>query len=111
MPFNSLGIVNCCHMRKASVTHLVNGVLDHFERCAARFDANKFFGRRSGARKPVLVGWSLGGTVISNYLAAHGDSGIGGAVYVDGVIELAPEQITPHPKVYRDIVSADLNPP
>lgn len=60
------------------------------------------------ARKPVLVGWSLGGAVISNYLAAYGDAGIGGAVYVDGVIELAADQITPHPEVYRDVISPDL---
>lgn len=62
----------------------------------------------SHAQKPVLVGWSLGGAVISNYLAAYGDSAIAGAVYVDGVIELAPSQITPHPEVYRDLISADL---
>jgi len=60
------------------------------------------------ARKPVLVGWSLGGAVISNYLAAYGDAGIAGAVYVDGVIELAADQITPHPEVYRDVISPDL---
>lgn len=60
------------------------------------------------ARKPVLAGWSLGGAVISNYLAAYGDAGIGGAVYVDGVIELAGDQITPHPEVYRDVTSPDL---
>lgn len=60
------------------------------------------------ARKPVLAGWSLGGAVISNYLAAYGDAGIGGAVYVDGVIELAADQITPHPEVYRDVISPDL---
>jgi len=62
----------------------------------------------TGARRPVLVGWSLGGVVISNYLAAHGDRGIGGAVYVDGVIELGhPQQIKPHPAVYRDL-NADV---
>ncbi|WP_409014783.1 alpha/beta fold hydrolase [Caballeronia sp. LP006] len=62
----------------------------------------------SHARKPVLVGWSLGGAVISNYLAAYGDGKIAGAVYVDGVIELTPEQIVAHPDVYRDMTSADL---
>lgn len=63
----------------------------------------------TGAHKPVLVGWSLGGVVISNYLAAHGDSRIGGAVYVDGVIELGhPEQIAPHPAIYRDLNAGDL---
>ena len=63
----------------------------------------------TGARRPVLVGWSLGGVVISNYLAAHGDRGIGGAVYVDGVIELGhPQQIKPHPAVYRDLNASVL---
>ncbi|GLU31753.1 alpha/beta hydrolase [Trinickia caryophylli] len=60
------------------------------------------------ARNPVLVGWSLGGAVISNYLAAYGDDRIAGAVYVDGVIELKPEQITAHPQLYRDLISPDL---
>lgn len=60
------------------------------------------------ARRPVLVGWSLGGAVISNYLAAYGDGAIGGAVYVDGVIELKPEQLVAHPDVYRDMVAEDL---
>ncbi|WCE05353.1 alpha/beta hydrolase [Pseudoxanthomonas sp. JBR18] len=60
------------------------------------------------ARRPILVGWSLGGAVLSNYLAAYGDRAIGGAVYVDGVIELKPEQLVPHPDVYRDMVAPDL---
>jgi non-heme chloroperoxidase len=60
------------------------------------------------ARKPVLVGWSLGGVVISNYLATTGDSRIAGAVYVDGVIEMKPEQIVAHPEMYRDLNSNDL---
>ncbi|MBA1275711.1 alpha/beta fold hydrolase [Stutzerimonas azotifigens] len=60
------------------------------------------------ARRPVLVGWSLGGAVISNYLARHGDDDIAGAVYVNGVIELSPEQIVAHPELYRDLNSADL---
>lgn len=62
----------------------------------------------SHARRPVLVGWSLGGVVISNYLAAFGDGGIAGAVYVDGVIELKPELLVAHPDVYRDMIAADL---
>lgn len=60
------------------------------------------------ADRPVLVGWSLGGAVISNYLSAYGDGKIAGAVYVNGVIEFAPEQIRPHPAVYRDLKSLDL---
>lgn len=62
----------------------------------------------SHAKRPVLVGWSLGGVVISNYLAAYGDRGIAGGVYVDGVVELAPGQIVGHPDVYRDMTSPDL---
>jgi pimeloyl-ACP methyl ester carboxylesterase len=60
------------------------------------------------ATKPVLVGWSLGAAVITNYLAAYGDGGIAGAVYVGGVIELEPAQITAHPALYRDLSSPDL---
>lgn len=64
----------------------------------------------AGARadKPVLVGWSLGGAVISNYLAAHGDAAVAGAVYVNGVIELNAALIPPHPAVYRDLNARDL---
>ncbi|MEW6339126.1 MAG: alpha/beta hydrolase [Pseudomonadota bacterium] len=62
----------------------------------------------SHARRPVLVGWSLGGAVISNYLAAYGDGQIAGALYVDGVIELKADQIVAHPAVYRDMISPDL---
>ena len=62
----------------------------------------------SHARNPVLVGWSLGGVVISNYLAAFGDGAIAGAVYVDGVIELRPELLVAHPDVYGDMIAADL---
>lgn len=61
------------------------------------------------AHNPVLVGWSLGGAVISNYLAAYGDKQIAGAVYVDGVIELKPDQIVAHPQIYSDMMSADLS--
>ncbi len=60
------------------------------------------------AEGAVLVGWSLGGVVISNYLAAYGDAGIRGAVYVDGVVELNADQITSHPAVYKDMISSDL---
>ncbi|WP_459615785.1 alpha/beta fold hydrolase [Bordetella sp. 2513F-2] len=62
----------------------------------------------TGARQPVLVGWSLGAAVISNYLAAHGEERIGGALYVGGVVELEPSLIVPHPAVYRDLNADDL---
>jgi pimeloyl-ACP methyl ester carboxylesterase len=62
----------------------------------------------SHASRPVLVGWSLGGAVITNYLATSGDRQIAGALYVDGVIELKPDQIVAHPQIYRDLNSPDL---
>lgn len=64
--------------------------------------------KATAARQAVLVGWSLGGVVISNYLAAYGDTGIGGAMYVDGVIELSAALITPHPQVYANLASDNL---
>lgn len=62
----------------------------------------------SGAKRPVLVGWSLGAAVATNYLAAFGDAQIAGAVYVGGVIELEPDLIVSHPEIYRDLASGDL---
>ncbi|MCW2293224.1 pimeloyl-ACP methyl ester carboxylesterase [Pseudomonas sp. BIGb0408] len=62
----------------------------------------------TGAKRPVLVGWSLGGLVMSDYLAAYGDTKIGGAVYVNAVIELNEKLITPHPEVYAGLASDDL---
>lgn len=64
--------------------------------------------KATGVRHPVVVGWSLGAAVTTNYLAAYGDAQIAGAVYVGGVIELDPKQIAPHPALYRDMVSPDL---
>ncbi|PKV11332.1 alpha/beta fold hydrolase [Xanthomonas prunicola] len=62
----------------------------------------------ASARDAVVVGWSLGGAVISNYLSHYGDTGLAGVVYVDGVIELRAEQLGAHPAIYRDLVSPDL---
>lgn len=62
----------------------------------------------SNAHNPVLVGWFLGAAVITNYLAAHGDVRIAGALYVGGVIELHPDQIVAHPEVYQGLGSPNL---
>jgi pimeloyl-ACP methyl ester carboxylesterase len=64
--------------------------------------------KSTGSNHPVLVGWSLGGVVISNYLAAYGDADIDGVMYVDGVVELDATLITPHPSVYAGLASGDL---
>ena len=39
----------------------------------------------SGVRRPTLVGWSLGGRVIGDYVARHGASAIAGANLVNAV--------------------------
>jgi len=62
----------------------------------------------SQARQPVVVGWSLGAAVTTNYLATYGDDKLAGIVYVGGVIELKPDQIASHPRVYSGMASADL---
>lgn len=62
---------------------------------------------QSHANKPLLVGWSLGGAVITNYLAAYGDGNISGAIYVDGVVELNPTLIPAH-EVYGAMTASDL---
>ncbi|MGY5956765.1 alpha/beta hydrolase [Kosakonia sp. BK9b] len=62
----------------------------------------------SHAKKPLLVGWSLGGAVISHYLARFGDKSLSGALYVDAVVELTPAQIPAHAQVYAAMTSADL---
>lgn len=63
---------------------------------------------KSGAPRPVLVGWSLGGAVITSYLAEYSDSRIAGALYVGGVVELTPALIPAHPAIYRNMTAADL---
>jgi non-heme chloroperoxidase len=59
-------------------------------------------------KRPTLVGWSLGGVVITNYLETYGDANIAGAIYVDGVIELKPEFLVSHPATTQAVSSDDL---
>lgn len=42
--------------------------------------------------RPVLVGWSYGGYVISDYLRLHGDEGLGGLVFVAPVTKSGTEE-------------------
>lgn len=64
--------------------------------------------KKSRAERPILIGWSLGGAIITNYLAKYTDRDIRGAVYVGGVVELTVSQIPAHPSVYLNMVSEDL---
>lgn len=42
--------------------------------------------------RPVLVGWSYGGYVISDYVRTHGDDAIGGAVFVAASARVGTEE-------------------
>ena len=46
-------------------------------------------------RRPILVGWSLGGYIIGAYLRKHGGSGIAGVNLVAAVTKLSPDLFTP----------------
>ena len=58
--------------------------------------------------RPTLVGWSLGGAVMTNYLHTYGDSHIAGLVFVNAVIELRPELLQPNAGPTQAIISSDL---
>ncbi len=42
-----------------------------------------------GLERPVLVGWSYGGRIICDYLAAYGSDSLAGLVFVDAVTDTA----------------------
>ncbi|SFU59392.1 Pimeloyl-ACP methyl ester carboxylesterase [Methylobacterium sp. 174MFSha1.1] len=46
-------------------------------------------------RRPVLVGWSLGGYVAGAYLRKYDPAGIAGVNLVDAVTKLSPDLLTP----------------
>ena len=46
------------------------------------------------ARRPVLVGWSLGGAVIGGYLSKHAGRPIAGVNLVDGVTRFSSDYLT-----------------
>lgn len=49
----------------------------------------------SRLRRPVLVGWSLGGFVTGAYLGKYGDGKVAGVNLVDAVTRLSPDLLTP----------------
>jgi non-heme chloroperoxidase len=60
-------------------------------------------------RRPVLVGWSLGGFVAGGYLKAHGGAQVAGLNLVDAVTKLAPDLLTPLAGTFaRTTTSHDL---
>lgn len=60
-------------------------------------------------RRPVLVGWSLGGFVAGSYLKSHGGAPVAGVNLVDAVTKLAPDLLTPLAGTFaRTTTSHDL---
>lgn len=60
-------------------------------------------------RRPVLVGWSLGGYVAGAYLRKYGGSGVAGVNLVDAVTKLSPDLLTEEAGMFtRTTTSHDL---
>ncbi|WP_375419262.1 alpha/beta fold hydrolase [uncultured Hymenobacter sp.] len=60
------------------------------------------------AKRPIIVAWSMGGLVLTNYLHTYGDAHLAGLVYVGGVIELSAGLIKPRPELGKALFSPDL---
>lgn len=60
----------------------------------------------AGLRRPVLVGWSLGGLAIGHYLARHGDEAIAGVNLVAAVTRLSPELLTPTSRDHAGLLAS-----
>jgi pimeloyl-ACP methyl ester carboxylesterase len=62
------------------------------------------------ASRPVLVGWSLGGIIVAQYLNDHGDTGIAGVNFVGARIAKPATQPARMPGAahIRDMLSPDL---
>src|SRR5271169_625517 len=62
----------------------------------------------AGLKRPVLVGWSYAGRVISDYLATHGAGGIAGLNFVDASIKFIPEYVGDNLKNLPLMTSEDM---
>jgi pimeloyl-ACP methyl ester carboxylesterase len=62
----------------------------------------------TGLKRPVLVGWSYAGRVISDYLATHGAGQIAGINFVDAPIKADPAMIGDNLKNLSLMASEDL---
>src|SRR5690606_6070626 len=57
-------------------------------------------------RRPVLVGWSLGGFVAGAYLRKYGGSKIAGINLVDAVTKLSPDLLTEEAATFTDTTTS-----
>jgi non-heme chloroperoxidase len=62
----------------------------------------------AGLKRPVLVGWSYAGRVISDYLATHGAGKLAGINFVDAPIKVDPALIGDNLKNLPLMASEDL---
>jgi len=62
----------------------------------------------AGLKRPVLVGWSYGGRVISDYLKTHGPARLAGLNYVDAVTKTDPTFFGEGLKLQPGMFSEDL---
>lgn len=62
----------------------------------------------AGLRRPVLVGWSYAGRVISDYVTTHGPSRLAGINFVDASIKFFPENVGENLKNLPGMTSEDL---
>jgi pimeloyl-ACP methyl ester carboxylesterase len=82
---------------------------------AARYRDSKAWGDEvqavidaAGLKRPVLVGWSYAGRVISDYLATHGAGQLAGINFVDAPIKVDPALIGDNLKNLPLMASEDL---
>jgi pimeloyl-ACP methyl ester carboxylesterase len=82
---------------------------------AARYRDSKAWGDEvqavidaAGLKRPVLVGWSYAGRVISDYLATHGAGQVAGINFVDAPIKVDPALIGDNLKNLPLMASEDL---
>ena len=62
----------------------------------------------AGLKRPVLVGWSYAGRVISDYVTNRGANGISGIDFVDASIKFIPEFVGDNLKNLPLMVSEDM---
>ena len=82
---------------------------------AARYRDSKAWGDEvqavidaAGLKRPVVVGWSYAGRVISDYLATHGSGQLAGINFVDAPIKVDPALIGDNLKNLPLMASEDL---
>ena len=81
----------------------------------ARYHDNKAWGDEvkavmdaAGLKRPVLVGWSYAGRVISDYVTTHGADKLAGINFVDASIKAVPEFVGDNLKNLPFMASEDL---